>query len=82
MTNAPGAGCYPHRVADGAPETPEAWLESSREREGSWWPDWDEWQSAHAGELVPARAPGGGGLKAITPAPGAYVRERATQAKD
>ena len=80
VTNAPGAGRYPHRVADGAPETPEDWLAASREREGSWWPDWDEWQSAHAGELVPARAPGAGGLKAITPAPGAYVRERATAA--
>ena len=28
------------------------------------------------------RAPGAGGLKAITPAPGAYVRERAAGAKE
>jgi len=38
------------------------------------WPDWLEWLKGVAAETVPARAIGGGKLKAIEDAPGSYVK--------
>ena len=46
-----------------------------QEHPGSWWPDWLDWLKAHDAEMVP-RAPGGGKLKPIEDAPGAYVKVR------
>jgi polyhydroxyalkanoate synthase len=52
----------------------EHWLASAQEHPGSWWPDWLEWLKGLAAETVPARAIGGGKLKAIEDAPGSYVK--------
>ncbi len=52
----------------------EHWLASAQEHPGSWWPDWLEWLKGLAAETVPARAIGGGNLKAIEDAPGSYVK--------
>ena len=52
----------------------EHWLASAQEHPGSWWPDWLEWLKGVAAETVPARAIGGGKLKAIEDAPGSYVK--------
>jgi polyhydroxyalkanoate synthase len=49
------------------------WLESAVAHPGSWWTDWDAWQSKLAGKRVKARAPGDGALKPIEDAPGSYV---------
>ena len=81
VTNSPQTARYPHMTndADGAqPADPEKWLAGAAAREGSWWPDWNEWQSARAGGEVPARKPGDGALKPLAPAPGTYVRARAS----
>jgi polyhydroxyalkanoate synthase len=59
------------------PEKAEDWLAGAEYREGSWWPEWARWIDAHSsGEMVPARHPGKGGLKAIEDAPGSYVRAK------
>jgi polyhydroxyalkanoate synthase len=55
---------------------PEAWFAAAKENEGSWWPNWTEWNAKHAGPMVPARVPGAGKLKAIEDAPGSYVKVR------
>jgi polyhydroxyalkanoate synthase len=69
--------------ADGAdpvnyPDAPEAWFEQAESRRGSWWPAWRGWLAAHRGgeRRAPARA-GSAKYKAIEPAPGRYVKERA-----
>lgn len=56
----------------------QAWRDGASKHPGSWWPDWGKWIARHAGKKdVPPRKPGGGKLKAINDAPGAYVRKRA-----
>ena len=55
-------------------EDVEAWMAKAAEHPGSWWPDWLAWLTAHDPKTVPARAIGGGKLKAIEDAPGSYVR--------
>ncbi len=52
----------------------DRWLAKAVEHPGSWWPDWLAWLTAHDGDRVPARAPGGGQLEPIEDAPGSYVK--------
>ncbi len=77
ITNSPQTAKYPYRIGADVRKTPEEWLAGAEPRDGSWWLDWDAWQGPLAGEMVPARKPGAGGLKALMPAPGSYVREKA-----
>jgi polyhydroxyalkanoate synthase len=50
------------------------WIKDAIEHPGTWWPDWAAWLAAQAPEMVPARTPGEGKLKALGDAPGDYVR--------
>lgn len=61
------------------PGDPTAWLERAQDCPGSWWPDWAAWLQRHAGKQIkaPARA-GNRRYPPIEPAPGRYVRVRAT----
>jgi polyhydroxyalkanoate synthase len=77
VVNPPAAGKYCHWTNDKLPRKPDQWLETAVQHPGSWWPRWDEWAKGHAGETVPARSPGDGGLKAIEAAPGSYVKVKA-----
>ncbi len=58
-------------------KAPEKWLDGAESHDGSWWPDWDKWIGKYSGKLVAARIPGKGGLKALEPAPGSYVKKDA-----
>ena len=66
-----------HWVGTPYPEDPDAWLSSSTEIPGSWWPAWSEWLSRHDGgkRKAPAK-PGNAKYKPIEPAPGRYVKHR------
>jgi polyhydroxyalkanoate synthase len=77
VVNPPAAGKYCHWTNDKLPRKPDQWLETAVQHPGSWWTRWDEWAKGHAGDSVPARAPGDGGLKAIEAAPGSYVKVKA-----
>lgn len=68
------------RGADAAlPETAEQWFDKAQELPGSWWPDWAAWLESHAGKRIAApRSPGNRAHKAIEPAPGRYVKVKAT----
>ena len=57
-------------------EEPETWFKSAERVEGSWWSDWQRWQSRLAGKKVAAREPGSGKLDIIEDAPGSYVKVR------
>lgn len=53
------------------------WLETAERVEGSWWPNWSEWQKKRGGKKVDAPADyGNADNKAIEAAPGRYVTVR------
>ena len=56
----------------------EGWLTAASEQKGSWWNDWAAWLKPLAGELRTPRKPGNSKYKPIEPAPGRYVKERAS----
>jgi polyhydroxyalkanoate synthase len=61
-------------------DDPAQWLSTAKSVPGSWWTHWMKWLGAHAGRTVAARKRlGGTKYKAIEPAPGRYVKARATQ---
>jgi polyhydroxyalkanoate synthase len=70
VVNPPDAGKYSHWVNTTLPAEPEAWLASSTELAGSWWPDWHRWVTGQDPAQVPARKP----KNAIEDAPGSYVK--------
>ena len=60
------------------PASPESWLADAVEHPGSWWPDWSAWLAPFGGRQVAApKKAGQGKYKAIEPAPGRYVKEKA-----
>lgn len=65
---------------DGAlPASHAEWLSGAQEHPGSWWTDWAQWLHQHAGRQVaaPKRYGKGNTYKAIEPAPGRYVKQKA-----
>lgn len=53
------------------------WLETAERVEGSWWPNWSEWQKKRGGKKVAAPTDyGNADNKAIEAAPGRYVSVR------
>ena len=81
VINPPAKGKRSHWIrADGElPPTLDEWLTGATEHKGSWWPDWAAWLQAHAGKQIAApkaygKAPR---FKAIEPAPGRYVKQKA-----
>jgi polyhydroxyalkanoate synthase len=77
VINPPGKKRRSHWVGAPHPEDPDAWLSSSTEVAGSWWPAWSEWLARHGGgkRKAPARQ-GSAKYKPIEPAPGRYVKHR------
>jgi polyhydroxyalkanoate synthase len=68
-------------AAGALPRDPGAWLAQADEQRGSWWPRWAEWLAPLKGgeRDAPART-GSAKFPAIEPAPGRYVKARATPA--
>ncbi len=65
-------------VGEPYPEDPQAWLGAAREQLGSWWPRWAHWLERFKGGARRApRQPGSAAYRAIEPAPGRYVKQRA-----
>ncbi len=58
----------------------EHWQNTSKQGEGSWWPNWSAWIAKKTSKQVAApKAPGNKTYPIIEPAPGRYVKEK-TQA--
>jgi polyhydroxyalkanoate synthase len=79
VVNPPAANKYQHWINDAPAATLDDFVAGAREVKGSWWNDWAAWLRALNPETVAttgARVPGQGTLRAIEPAPGAYVRAR------
>ena len=77
MINPPVANKYGYWTNETGAGSADEWLESAKQHEGSWWPDWRKWLTPHLGKEVTPRVPGKGKLKALEDAPGSYVRLRA-----
>jgi len=81
VINPPAAGKRSYWASDAAalPGDPGAWLAQAQEHPGSWWPDWAGWLAGHAGarRKAPRRA-GNARYRPLEPAPGSYVKVRAT----
>lgn len=61
------------------PANAQSWFEQATEHEGSWWPDWMAFLAKYAGEQIKApRKYGNAKYKTIEPAPGRYVKAKAT----
>jgi polyhydroxyalkanoate synthase len=60
------------------PASADEWLEGATEHPGSWWTEWSKWLGTFGGAQVAApRSPGSRTYKAIEPAPGRYVKQKA-----
>ncbi|MDA0997589.1 MAG: class I poly(R)-hydroxyalkanoic acid synthase [Proteobacteria bacterium] len=80
IVNPPAANKYCYWTNDKTPADPIQWLDGAVQHEGSWWTDWNAWAMTHAGkQLVKARVPGVGKLKALCDAPGTYVAVKAEE---
>ena len=81
VINPPAKGKRSHWIrSDGKlPATLDQWLDGATEHPGSWWTDWSTWLKSHAGKQVAAPRTYGKGskFKAIEPAPGRYVKQKA-----
>lgn len=80
VINPPAAHKRSHWVGQDSnfPKTLSAWLGKAKEHPGSWWTDWFAWLKKNAGQQVAApKTYGRGKFKAIEPAPGRYVKQRA-----
>jgi len=77
VVNPPAAQKYSYWTNDKLPPTPEKWLSTATQHQGSWWPNWQKWMTQFTDGEVPARRPGDGKLKVIEPAPGSYVKVKA-----
>jgi polyhydroxyalkanoate synthase len=76
VINPPTAEKYSYWTNEQKLDEQEDWLESSVEKPGSWWNDWQSWILSNSGQKVPARIPGKGKFSSIEAAPGSYVKVR------
>ncbi|HEY8974912.1 MAG TPA: class I poly(R)-hydroxyalkanoic acid synthase [Burkholderiaceae bacterium] len=78
VINPPKAGKRSHWTNDKPAVSADAWLAGATEHPGSWWTGWSQWLAGFGGGDAPApKGPGGHGYKAIEPAPGRYVQQKA-----
>ncbi|MEW6688319.1 MAG: class I poly(R)-hydroxyalkanoic acid synthase [Pseudomonadota bacterium] len=81
VINPPAAGRRSYWAGERHPRQPEEWLAAAGEHAGSWWPRWSAWLEPFKGgsREAPAKT-GSARYPAIEPAPGRYVRQKASQA--
>ena len=76
VINPPAANKYNYWMNEDQPDDVEEWIAGAESHPGSWWNDWHQWLKTHAGEMVPARQPGDGGLTIIEDAPGTFAKTK------
>ncbi|MEL7255174.1 MAG: class I poly(R)-hydroxyalkanoic acid synthase [Pseudomonadota bacterium] len=79
IVNPPSKKKYGHYTNDDLIGDADTWMEGADYTEGSWWPRWERWLKKRSGKMVPARDPGGPDHPALSPAPGNYVRQKASR---
>ena len=79
IVNPPARKKYGYYTNADLPATPDEWLASAKHHAGSWWPAWEAWLRKRSGKPVPARCPGDADHPSLAPAPGSYVRRKASE---
>ncbi len=69
VVNPPAKNKYEYWTNDATETSSDKWLKGAKPKKGSWWSDWDKWNSSHCGKKVPAHKV----AKGICDAPGEYV---------
>ena len=78
IVNPPSKKKYGHYTHNDLSLSAPDWKAAAAFDEGSWWPTWEAWLRKRSGKLVPARSPGDSAHPPLCPAPGEYVRAKAT----
>ncbi len=79
VINPPAKGKRSYWTNSQVPAKADDWLATATEHPGSWWTTWTDWLKPLGGKLVNApHSPGNAQYKAIEPAPGRYVKAKAT----
>ncbi len=78
VINPPAKGKRSHWVGKLQSDA-QQWLDAAQSIPGSWWPAWMDWLAGHGGAMVTApKRLGNRKHSAIEPAPGRYVKEKAS----
>jgi polyhydroxyalkanoate synthase len=80
VINPPAKGKRSHWIAptNAVPANAQDWFAKAKEHPGSWWTDWAAWLKSNAGKQIAApKGYGNRSHKAIEPAPGRYVKQKA-----
>lgn len=78
IVNPPTKKKYGHYTNDDLSGDAEAWMKGAQYHQGSWWSRWEAWLAKRSGKMVAAREPGDSEHPALAPAPGTYVRKKAS----
>ena len=78
IVNPPSKKKYGHYTHSDLSLSAPDWKAAAAFDEGSWWPTWEAWLRKRSGKLVAARSPGDSAHPPLCPAPGEYVRAKAT----
>ncbi len=78
IVNPPNKKKYGHYTNSDLSLDADSWREGATFHEGSWWPRWETWLKKRSGKMVPARKPGDSEHPPLAPAPGSYVRKKAS----
>ena len=78
IVNPPSKKKYGHYTNADLKADAGTWLGEATFHEGSWWPRWEAWLKKRSGKQVPARTPGDSEHPPLAPAPGTYVRVKAS----
>ncbi|MDF1669888.1 MAG: class I poly(R)-hydroxyalkanoic acid synthase [Roseovarius sp.] len=78
IVNPPNKKKYGYYTNDDLSGDADAWRAGATQHKGSWWAHWESWLKPRSGKLVLAREPGDSNNKPIAPAPGTYVKKKAT----
>ena len=79
VINPPAKGKRNYWTNSKLPPKAEAWFDSATEHPGSWWTAWSDWLKPLSGKLVNApKTAGSARFKVIEPAPGRYVKAKAS----
>lgn len=78
VINPPKSGKRSYWIGKNLPAQADDWFAKAAEHPGSWWPTWYGWLAPLAGkQLAAPKGYGDRSHKAIEPAPGRYVKQRA-----
>ncbi len=74
VVNHPDKNKYGYYVSDKKASNAEEWLKGAKQQSGSWWSNWNKWNSSFSSKKITAPKPGSGKLKTIEDAPGSYIK--------